>query len=698
MRLGIHVAPNTQALLHTLTSTSDPHRKTLFPRARLTLHGSWFASTCMVDEEPSDSAPFLEDVTGEYDYPDRVVQRAITARLNGALRRAVENDNFAAAEMILNDMNHRGVHVELDAIYEHVTTYYLRPLEALTSRRTPSFQKTLDKALLWWCLVPDHAGRGLEKAAPDFKALVERLLRINLLPSELASFVFIAMEKGYASHLNTIIDHIISYSSPRVALETLAHINRLDVRAGREVRANAKFHRLSWIKRDSPYRSILFGSLRSRDSDNVRRRIDRRVNRAIYHLAAANKTLTAHRLLGALFDASPRSVRPYTADIVLRKLREGRMTQEHEDLAERIRRARLPLEYTQPHSFVVWNVRKTLFSDHPPSIQDLAAFMRRCYEDSAVSALRAMERRIAWRLIKDNPRSWKPVTLWFLGEMQRQLDEGRYEEVFRTFATRFRLQGVPGQSLVSSYLQRHHNIDSAKPSNSLVPQLLKPTPVAVRILLQALFRWRSTTSIGVPVAVKRKLLLKEMFQAFSWNAKQVDPPLGNILEPGTWMPEGDGVAHPILIPPDTLIFDFIFRYLSSQRLCGTVQLVKKTLKSGITLPITAWSIVLYRIALHGDGQSTLALLRAMTQVEAGGEINPNLPPADFSTYLHAISAAWRGRHLNLLYDVTQMLRSQNLEPADEQEVEKLQFYLSRYSETIAKPGWDTWATMRGKSS
>ena len=675
-----------------------------------------------VDEEPSDSAPFVEDVTEEYAYPDQVIQQSTITRANNALRKAVEEGNIAAAEMLLAGMNRKGVPVEQNVIYENVTTYYLKELEVSASTRTTSFQKTLDRALLWWCLVPDKALTESENSVPDFEALIRRLLHINLLPTELTRFVFVSVEKGYASRLNTIIDHVIAYSSADMALKILTHINCLDVRVGREVRAKAGWEK-GWIGMDGPSRSSLFGNMHPSDSFNLRRRIENRLNRAVRNFALTNRILTAQRLLLAMLDNSPGSIRSNIIGLVLNRLHESKLSQEYDKLAQRVAnrrpRDKIPptsqsptrTHTTSPIPSVLWRYRQSLFSDVPPSIPDISAFMRRCHQENAIQALRAMEGRISWRLKTNNPRNWKPVILWFSGQMQMYLDDGRYEDVIQTFANCFRLQGVPGQSIIFSFLlwrDRTWDIVCAKPSNSLVSQPLRPTSATVRILLQALLQWGSIPSPRMSVATKQEQLLKEMFHAFEWRTRHADAQVDNVLDPGVLEMRNDSEPSPATIPPDIVIFDTIFRRLSSQRLWKTVRTVKETLRLGLSLPVSTWSIILYRITLHGDGPSALALLRSMTPIDPDekqhptpvipifGRPIPNLPKVDFATYLHAISAAWRGRHLNLFYDIAQMLKSSNLTPANEWELQRLQFYLNRYTKVATGRVKDLSAMKSGK--
>jgi len=198
-----------------------------------------------------------------------------------------------------------------------------------------------------------------------------------------------------------------------------------------------------------------------------------------------------------------------------------------------------------------------------------------------------------------------------------------------------------------------------------------------------------------------------MFHAFEWKTRHSNTQVDNVLDPGTWEMRDDSKASAVTIPPDIAIFDTILRHFSSQRLWKTVRIVKETLRLGLSLPVSTWSIILYRITLHGDGSSTLALLRSMTPMDQDekqhltpvvpifGQPIPNLPKADFATYLHVISAAWRGRHLNLLYEMVQMLKSSHLTPTHEWEVQKLQHYLERYT-TVASGKVKDLSAMKSK--
>src|SRR5258708_17530472 len=110
-----------------LVFTGDgPRASTLhfaLPSASANTDGSGVWS---VNEEPSDGAPFVEDVTEEYAYPDQIIQQSAIARANNALRKVVGESNIAAAEVLLGEMNPKGRQVEQNVVFENVTTYCLK--------------------------------------------------------------------------------------------------------------------------------------------------------------------------------------------------------------------------------------------------------------------------------------------------------------------------------------------------------------------------------------------------------------------------------------------------------------------------------------------------------------------------------------------------------------------------------------------
>ena len=640
------------------------------------------------------SAPFLEEISEEYGYSDRVI---LTRRRNLALLDAVRLSNLAEAERIRETLIESGLPITPNVGYAAVVLSILRRLVdpnasvekegavGVSTREPVSF----DLVAGWLDLIPSvHSEMRLTDSV--VREICSSLESPNICIAHARRGALLLASKGYTKDLKNIIPRIVRFSIPTHSQQFIESVDAYDVQY------HGAGNNKAWEDKHVP---VALGSRADAApilpgvnlKGNTRRRIARRWALAIRTHALAGRPEEAAQLLLHVLKFLPKEIGVFTYFVSLAGVRSAHgASGGHENYASDIwcRAAenltsgelgileRLLAPSSTSSRGRLSGIHRGWHSDKPthhalrslgtassplPSVRTLATWMKAYRDGGRQNLMRLLVRRwsrsasLARRSGHEGhhlPRSYASERLFGTAEMYLALSEGKPLEVIKAFMAYFSLEGVPGRRFIERIAHAAPGISTVGDTSRLSPLLgcdvlqgrasrLTPSPHAIAILVHALL-----LPVGrqLPRRLRKRLAIDEKAKALELYSDVLA-----MFTSGTPASEPDGTTEspssafeniPPAILPDPVIFQAFLsspQFQSENELAG---ILADMTRLGVQPSRNNWTAVIGLFAKKGDERAVLKLLTSMEQghlSQKGGE--RLMPSPDAVTYIAAIQGA-----------------------------------------------------------